>query len=276
MTEAVVADRELQALVSLLESEGYQSVALLTEQIRSFPKSRLVRLARLARDYPTALSRIELVLTEIEAPLIEAELRRWRHSGQDIESGMDLIARVRYPLLPEGELRRSLDRLSDEIERRLPTADTAKRLRALVYCVHQVLGFKGSNDDYYSPDNSYLTRVIERRTGIPLSLSVLYSLLGRRLSLDIGVIGLPGHVIASMPGMASPIYFDPFHEGKPLGLPEITQLVTAAGYVFHPEQLRRASPIQIMQRTLANLESAYDKREDGGRATLIQQFRLTL
>jgi regulator of sirC expression with transglutaminase-like and TPR domain len=276
MTEAVTADRESQALVSLLETEERQSVALLTEQMRSFSRSRVVRLARLADGYPTALSRIELVLTEMDAPRTEADVRRWRQSDQDIEAGIGLVARMRYPLLADGEVSQKLDALADDIERRLPTADSAKRLKAMVFCVHQVLGFRGSNEDYYSPDNSYLNRVIDRRVGIPLSLSLLYALLGRRIRLDIGVIGLPGHVIASIPGMPSAMYFDPFHNGQPLGLSDITRLVTSAGYVFHPEQLRRASPLQIMQRILANLESAYDRQQDVDRAALIQQFRLAL
>jgi regulator of sirC expression with transglutaminase-like and TPR domain len=274
--ETASPDRELQALVSLLASEDDRAVAVLTEQMRSFPRMRLQRLLELADAYPAARAPIELVLSEGEAIRTEAELRRWRQTGADLEAGMELVVRMRYPSVAPGTLGGRLDALADTIEARLPTADSVKRLRSLVYLLHQVHGFHGNEEDYYHPDNSFLNRVLDLRTGNPLTLSVLYALLGRRLSLDMGVIGLPGHVIISMPGMPSAIYIDPYHSGRSLNPGDITRLVNSAGYVFHPEQLRRASTVQIMQRTLANLEGAFERTGDLERAALIGQFRQAL
>jgi regulator of sirC expression with transglutaminase-like and TPR domain len=275
-TETASPDRELHALVSLLVSEDERAISVLTEQMRSFPRVRLQRALELAEPYPMARAHIELVLSEGEAIRTEAELRRWRQSGADLEAGMELVARMRYPAIAPGTLGQRLDALADAIEARLPTADSVKRLRSLVYLLHQVHGFRGNEEDYYDPDNSFLNRVLDLHIGNPLTLSVLYALVGRRLSLDIGVVGLPGHVIASMPGMPSAIYVDPFHGGRSLNPGDITRLVNSAGYVFHPEQLRRASTVQIMQRTLANLEGAFERTGDPDRAALIGQFRQAL
>jgi regulator of sirC expression with transglutaminase-like and TPR domain len=275
-TELAPVDSELQALVSLLVSEDEQSITVLTEQMRTFPRVRLQRLLQLAEPYPDAVTRIELVLSEGEAVRIEADLHRWRQVGADLESGMELVVRMRYPTVLPGALGTRLDALADEIEVRLPTANSVKRLKSLIYLMHQVHGFTGSDDDYYNPDNSYLNRVLDRRVGTPLALCVLYTLIGRRLSLDIGTVGLPEHVIALMPGVPSAHYFDPFRGGRSLSPTDITRMVNSAGYVFHPEQLRRASTLQIMQRTLANLENAYERHDDLDRAALIGQFRLAL
>jgi regulator of sirC expression with transglutaminase-like and TPR domain len=273
---AVVADRDLHALVSLLESEDGRSIALLVEQMRSFPEIRLRRLAELAPPDSGALDYVDLVLVEHQAPRLEAELRRWRQGNQDLETAMDLIARMRYPRLAHGELSRRLNGLAGEIADRIPRDDSTRRLKALTYCMHNVLGFHGNPNDYYNPDNSYLTRVIELRRGLPISLTVVYILLGKRLGLDIGGIGLPGHFIASMPSSPSAIYFDPSMDGATLRLNEVMRLVTGANYVFHPEQLRRATALQIVQRSLTNLENAYERRHDVERAASIQQFRMAL
>src|SRR5438270_2397906 len=141
MTESAVADNDLHALVSLLETESDRSVALLTEQMRSFPEVRLRRLAELASPNSTALEQIDLVLAEQQAPRVEAELRRWRQGSRDLETAMDLIARMRYPRLPEGELSRRLDDLAAEMNERLPRDDSSRRLKALIHYMHNVLGF---------------------------------------------------------------------------------------------------------------------------------------
>src|SRR5437588_12001139 len=114
MRASPVADNALHALVSLLETESGRSVALLTEQMRSFPEVRLRRLAELASPDSPALEQIDLVLAEHQTPRIEADLRRWRQGSRDLETAMDLIARMRYPRLPDGDLSRRLNDLAAE------------------------------------------------------------------------------------------------------------------------------------------------------------------
>lgn len=271
-----VADRELHALLSLLETEPPRSVAVLLEQMRGFSRVRLLRLAELAAPSSPAIDALDLLLSEHDAVWLEAEFRRWREQRQGLERAMELIARTRYPRLEEGAISRRLDDLARELRPRLPLDDSLKRLKAMAYCLHTVLGFHGNASEYYSPDNSLFNRVLDVRLGLPISLSVLYILLGRRLGLKIGGIGLPGHFVAALTATPAPIYFDPFHDGVILTPADLVQRVTAAGYTFHPEQLRQTSALRIAQRTLANLETAYELRHDDDRALLIQRLRVSL
>lgn len=271
-----VSDRELRALLSLLEREPARSVAVLLEQMRGFPRARLLRLVELASPSSPAIDALDLLLSEHDAVWLEAEFRRWREQRQGLDRAMELIARTRYPRLDEGAISRRLDDLALELRPRLPLDGVVERLKALAYCLHTVLGFHGNASAYYSPDNSLFNRVLDVRLGLPISLSVLYILLGRRLGLEICGIGLPGHFIAALTTIPAPIYFDPFHDGVILTPADVVQQVSAAGYTFQPEQLRQASAVRIAQRTLANLETAYELQHDDDRALLIQRLRVSL
>ena len=92
------------------------------------------------------------------------------------------------------------------------------------YLFHE-LGFHGNTKDYYDPRNSYLHLVLERRTGIPITLSVVAMALGLRCGLDIQGVGLPGHFIAKVVEGDREIFFDPFHGGRQLTPTDCEHLV---------------------------------------------------
>jgi len=118
------------------------------------------------------------------------------------------------------------------------------------------LGFTGNSRDYADPENSFLDAVITRRTGIPISLSVLTIEVGRRLGLTVEGVGMPGHFLvhdADRPGT----WCDPFHGGKLLdleGCRALFQRVHGGAHGFHPAFLTASTPHAILARMLANLE----------------------
>ncbi len=118
------------------------------------------------------------------------------------------------------------------------------------------LGFAGNTRDYADPENSFLDAVITRRTGIPISLSVLTMEVGRRLGLTIEGVGMPGHFLvhdADRPG----VWCDPFHGGVLYDLEGCRALFTRAhgdSHAFHPAFLTVSTPHEILARMLANLE----------------------
>src|SRR5207248_8045816 len=81
------------------------------------------------------------------------------------------------------------------------------------YLFHE-MGFRGNVQDYYDPRNSYLNEVLDRRTGLPITLSVLAMAIGRRAGLLIAGIGLPGHFVALAEADGEGFLFDPFHGGR--------------------------------------------------------------
>src|SRR5207248_8100184 len=100
-----------------------------------------------------------------------AELTRWLVEGVDLERGVLLVARTGYSRLDEAAVCGELDRLAAEIRPGLPSGPL-ERLRWLAKALHEVHGFHGNQRDYYDPENSYINRVLARRTGLPISLSV--------------------------------------------------------------------------------------------------------
>ena len=141
----------------------------------------------------------------------------------------------------------------------------AMRGLALAEFLFQTYGLRGNAADYADPRNSYLNQVIERRLGIPISLSVIYLEIGGRLGLPVAGVGLPGHFIASVTGDDGPQYMDPFNAGRLLTVDDCRELVRSSAGVqgaFDPAWLAPTPPSEIVARMLNNLRSFYLSVED--------------
>src|SRR5580704_17980374 len=141
--------------------------------------------------------------------------------GRDPDADLDLaevgllLARDEYPALDvEGHLA-ELTAMAHEVRAYLRGPLSARVHGLCRYLFHE-LGFHGNARDYYDPRNSYLNVVLERRTGIPISLSAVTSAVGRRAGLDVFGVGLPGHFIAKAVGEDSEVLIDAYHGGRVL------------------------------------------------------------
>ena len=135
--------------------------------------------------------------------------------------------------------------------------------------IFQEEGFTGDEENYYDPRNSYLNEVLERRLGIPITLSVVAMEVGRRLGLKLAGVGLPGHFILRHPAPGGDLLFDPFRGGQPLSLDdcrEIVSRVSSGTMTLRAEHLRSATKLEVLVRIMRNLKSAYVRAEDLPRA----------
>jgi len=154
--------------------------------------------------------------------------------------------------------RSRLDQMAQELRERLTGREPPRA--TLEVCTHYLFrlrGFRGNTEDYYHPDNSYLDRVLDNRLGIPISLSVVYLLIGYRLRMPLQGIGLPGHFLIQWPQVTTPLYVDPFHEVRLLGEEDCRRLCEQLGYPFRPAYLTPSSPRRILARMCRNLEALY-------------------
>jgi regulator of sirC expression with transglutaminase-like and TPR domain len=126
------------------------------------------------------------------------------------------------------------------------------------------LGFHGNQQDFFDPGNSFLNQVLERRTGIPITLSVMYMEIARRLAMPVFGIGLPRHFVIQFDDGNYSTYIDPYHGGRTITVQECFAL--AGAKVADPILLRRASKKQIAMRMLQNLRGVYLRRRDWARA----------
>ena len=144
-------------------------------------------------------------------------------------------------------------------------------------------GFTGNVADYYDPENSFLNKVLERRTGLPITLSVLGIEVGRRLGLRLGGVGLPGHFLLRYDGEAEgsgePLFVDPFAGGRVLdraGCIERFRAVNGLSAPFVDSYLDPVGPRSILGRMLANLRAIYAARGDLDGLAWVFALRLSI
>lgn len=136
------------------------------------------------------------------------------------------------------------------------------------YLFHD-MGFRGNQRDYYDPRNSYFNLVLERRTGIPITLGAVTMAVGQRAGLNLVGVGLPGHFIVKAVNQAQEVLIDPFHGGRILSRDDCENLVhQSSGVPFEATALAlQALPIGlIVQRMLGNLKAIYAQAEDWPRS----------
>ena len=188
-----------------------------------------------------------------------------------VEDVAILIAREANPLLDDHAMRRGLDGLGAEVLIRRGLRSTPERDgRILAELLFEELGFEGERDDYYNPYNSYLDKVLIRRKGIPISLSVLTMAVGERAGMEVEGVGFPGHFLVRVGGPDG-VYQDPFHGGELLdghGLRNLAAQFLGAEMALHPSYLEPVDCLTITIRMLANLKNAHRRQGDYARAML--------
>jgi regulator of sirC expression with transglutaminase-like and TPR domain len=177
----------------------------------------------------------------------------------DLAEAALLIAAEAYPGLDIGRYVNALDRLAAEAE---PTVRSASaqmdRVRKLVEFLSIERRFRGNQDDYYDRRNSFLNEVLERRTGIPITLAVVYMEVARRLGLVVCGVSFPGHFLVKHPG-TSDLIIDPFF-GQILSVRDCVQRLRAVlgeQAELEPGHLRTATPREMLVRILRNLKQIY-------------------
>jgi len=133
----------------------------------------------------------------------------------DLARGALLIAKAGYPDLDEsfylGRLNRMAAGLIDQITAKMDPLDIIARINHILFDEENL---RGNRDNYYDPDNSFLNRVLDRRMGIPITLSLIYIEVAGRLGLDVRGIGLPGHFITALYHESGKVFIDPFNRGE--------------------------------------------------------------
>ena len=214
------------------------------------------------RDRATALEKraadLRLVAADLHTARISGELARLCAQGDDCDL---LRAALVVAQLDDEELDidayvQQVDRMAQEIAQSLPKdADEPARLAALNKYLFADNGFHGSRTDYYHRANSHLSRVIDDREGLPITLSILYMELAKRLDMNVVGIGLPGHfVVKHIPRQGDEQLIDVFEGAVPLSREDAAKRVRAvADEELDDDHLRPFSKPQIVRRVLRNL-----------------------
>ena len=169
------------------------------------------------------------------------------------------------------------ERAGDHIDRRQHALDQTQELCEFLF-VEQ--GFSGNEDNYYDADNSFLNAVLERKLGIPISLSALLLIVAEKLAIPAYGVGMPGHFIVGVNGPTRAYHFDPFHKGRPVSVADCAELVeriTGHDGPFDPNWLMPVPTLTIIIRMLDNLRHLYLAQKQWGKTQrVIQHLRITV
>ena len=193
-----------------------------------------------------------------------------------------LIAREEYPDLDVGRYLTRLDELAEEVRRRMTGREgAASQIAHLNHLLFEEMGFRGNREEYDDPRNSFLNDVLDRRTGIPITLSTVYLEVGRRIGCRLAGVAFPGHFLVRYSGQETmpDVLIDPFNRGQILTERECKNLLLekyGGEVTFRPELLKRARNREILQRMINNLKWIYRQRSDFHMALRVQQLLLCI
>lgn len=268
-----LSEKEMRTLVGLLDDEDPRSLDLVRGEILKIGKPILPFLDDLRASCSSDLTRrVDTVISELRTRDLHDEFKRLAGSPDcDLETGVWLISRIGFPGVRPAVYMGWLDKVAGSVRKALPmAADAYTTMQQLNIHLFQELGFEGNETRYYDPENTYLNRVIETRRGIPVSLSVLYLLISKRLGLPVHGVGTPGHfLVGYRESSQSRFFIDPFHHGRLLGTQDVRRMLVRNGYEFRPEYLQACAPRDILARMLRNLISVYHKSGAADRAESI-------
>ena len=229
----------------------------------------------------TLKTRAQEILNRIAPRQLAEEFRRLTQSssGEEInlEEGVFLIMKFGHPSANPEEVHRHLDQLAQELAPEIQVdSSEARNLERMVRFLFDEKGFRGNQENYSHPDNSYIDTVLQHKTGLPIALSVLCILIGQRLQLPIVGIGLPYHFIAKYNSLTNPVLFDPFHQGRLLTPEMCAKMVEGFGVKFEPHFLAPLSHREILVRMMQNLSIAYQKEGREEKVEALQEYAAIL
>ena len=198
----------------------------------------------------------------------DVEFRRLIQGDEDVDLlriGLE-IARDAHPELDETEVLARVEELGERVRERCSPGAGA---RAMIGQVNWVMfveeGYRGNTEDYFDPRNGYLNDVVDRKLGLPISLSILYRDVARRAGLALDCVNLPMHFALRVAGWDDPLFVDPFHEGRLLDRPACERFLgDLAGREIQlsAEECSGCEASVTVARMLRNFKAIYLERKD--------------
>lgn len=271
-------DREVEALLNLLEDEDPKIHRAAARRLLEIEPRARTAVERAADRPGPAAGRAANVLREWHWARLGEGLRRLAEGEAiDLEAGALLISALDEPGLDPDAIRRTLDGMAAGAARRIPAGwRPSAAARALAEYLHGELGFQGSEDDYLLPESSYIHRVLERRRGIPISLSLVWLFVGRRLGLPLEGVGFPSRFLVGWRAGGERLIADPFGGGRLLTRDQCRELAAGLGAEWTETYLDPTPPREILARMVRNLHRLFETRRDARRRELLGEWLLLL
>ena len=265
----------IRALLDLLRDDDPRTWEALFRQFGSMGDEGLAILDRVQQEDDAQLRvRSRQLAWELRTEQVTRDFEALAEQPEpDLEQAIILLARLERPAVDASQIRGELDRLGALVRAEVDGLGTGRE-KALVLgrILHAREGFDGDVHQYYDPRNSYVDQVLERRRGIPISLSAIYILAGRRAGLELRGVGFPMHFLVALTEGAERTLVDPYRGGRVLTREACRTLLAGFNQTFREEYLAPVTDRRMLRRMLANLVHVY--QEKGDQLRLGRLFRL--
>ena len=213
---------------------------------------------------------------------------RWQQLVGMSDEALDLveaaliIAQQEYPHLNIASYMKRLDELADAVRARVTLDATPEHIVATMnHYLFKEQGFAGNSEDYHDPRNSFLNEVLERKLGIPISLSIVYMEVGRRLDLRLEGIAFPGHFLVKLLLKRGNVILDPYLGGISLSEEDLHERLKRVYGEAHTEMslnplLDSANKKEILARVLRNLKTSYLRTDEFDKALSVVERVLSI
>lgn len=214
-------------------------------------------------------------MTESRISLRFREMAARPEAEVDLAEASLIVAGEEYPDLDPVPYLARLDELGSALRRDAGGARAEDAVSALSRLLFEREGFRGNTEDYYDPRNSFLNDVLDRRTGIPISLCTVYMEVARRAGLSVEGVGLPGHFVVRLASPSAPLLVDPFHGGAVITREDCQRRldrIYSGRLRLDPTMLAPCGRKSILSGMLRNLKGIYVKAGDYIRALRIVEM----
>jgi len=280
------ADGEFLSLVSLLDDPDTRVASAVEDRLRERGASilhPLLEFIDLSAD-DLAKRRAIVLAREFNEKMLIEEFTALRHKLEQkkrgaLEEGVFLIARYAYPRLDKEYYQAELTALSGMLHDRVKgIMAPSEVLAAANDFFFKERGFKGNHEQFHDADNSYINQVLDRRTGIPISLSVVYVLIaGHRVGLPFAGVSTPGHFLIRYDGIqGEPLFVDAYNNGIILREKDIRKFLYTSGLPYYESFIRPASARMVLLRMIRNLIVIFQDKKDPESQQAFERFQSAL
>jgi regulator of sirC expression with transglutaminase-like and TPR domain len=269
--------REIKALISLVDEPDVSIYVDIARRILNFGQQAIPFLEQEWEKNldPRVQKRLESLIHDIQFESIETEFNHWVKTGCiNLLDGWMILTRYQYPLLDESLVHYEISQIRKdiwlEINDNLTALEQVKVFNHVFYNIH---GFKGNTDDYHSPENSFLNKVLQTRRGNPLSLSIIYLTLAQSIDMPVFGINLPEHFVLAYTGNTfNPdsltmdrqtvlFYINAFNKGTVFSKKDIDEFISQLNLQPQSSYFEPCTNQEIIHRMINNLIIAYQGEE---------------
>ena len=266
---------EREALLSLLDDTSPTVRRALLARFSSHGAAAATLLQGVANSSNRVLARhAAWFIDELKLADPVSEFRSFiRSLNYELETGSLLLARTITPALDVGACRAELDEIAARCRELISEPSTHReKCRVINRVLFHEWGFRGNVEQYTDPLNSLIDKVLARRKGIPISLSILYLLISERLGLPLEPVGLPGHFVVGCYADDAPFFIDPFEQGLFRDADEVFSLLRSNHIAPKPSDLAPTTVREVLCRSCRNLANHYSAASDPAHAQVFSEF----